>query len=123
MNDVTVRNSIKMGMATIFKLEKFKEGVSTLGELNSLLRQMRKSAQRKRASTVSQRKLIPKEFKEVRKVTTSLHGILSRHWSCENTSHAQHIFCLLVNPDIGNDIRLKAVVESNAAEAGRPTDR
>lgn len=105
----SVKSKIQVAIASLFKFSQFQEDMATLTDLVSQLRHLRKSME-KRKTVTTRRKVLSKEFRDVRRCTASLHTVLSQHWSCKNSLHIQHAFSLLITPTIGKEIELRAII-------------
>ncbi|CAG9943966.1 unnamed protein product [Clonostachys rosea f. rosea IK726] len=105
----SVKSKIQVAIASLFKFSQFQEDMAALTDLVSQLRHLRKSME-KRKTVTTRRKVLSKEFRDVRRCTASLHTVLSQHWSCKNSLHVQHAFSLLITPTIGKEIELRAII-------------
>ncbi|CAH0052644.1 unnamed protein product [Clonostachys solani] len=105
----SVKSKIQVAIASLFKFSQFQEDMTALTDLVSQLRHLRKSME-KRKTVTTRRKVLSKEFRDVRRCTASLHTVLSQHWSCKNSLHIQHAFSLLITPTIGKEIELRAII-------------
>ncbi|KAH9908584.1 hypothetical protein F4778DRAFT_776875 [Xylariomycetidae sp. FL2044] len=119
LKGTSVKGSIQVAIASLFKMSKFQQDTLTLGELVSMLRRLRKSALKKKKLITSTKKPLSREFREMRRCTASLHAVFSQQWSCKDTFHTHHVFNLLITPAISDTIELKAVVWNHVAADDR----